>query len=183
MVLSSKIEFRMVTLADENKVVEHVYRNRKEAGRDGDTIFGFGSLEPFDEDGWRKRFRENNNCSLESPGWTRILLATDGEHIIGGVSLKTEKLHTSLHRASLAIVVEKEYRGHGLGRRLMSMIIEWSRTQTRLEWIDLEVFATNPRAHTLYKSLGFVEWGRCQDRFRVDNKPIDDISMSLKLHP
>jgi len=173
----------MVTLADESKVVAHVYRNRKEAGREGDIIFGFVSGEPFDEDGWRKRFRENNKCSLESPGWTRFLVAIDGEDIIGGVNLRTEKLLSCQHRASLGIVLEQPYRNQGLGRQLMETIIEWARTQTRLEWIDLDVFATNPRAHTLYKSMGFVEWGRCQDRFRVDDKPIDDISMSLKLHP
>ena len=65
----------------------------------------------------------------------------------------------------------------------MTMIIEWARNETQLEWIDLGVFATNPKAHELYKSLGFIDWGRCPDRFRVDGHKITDISMSLKLLP
>jgi RimJ/RimL family protein N-acetyltransferase len=168
------IKFRMVTSEDEDKIIEHVRRERKEAGREGDIIFGFESNEPFDEDGWRKRFNENHKNSLETPGWIRFLVATDGEDIIGGVNLKTEKLLSCQHRASLGIALEQPYRNQGLGRQLM---------ETRLEWIDLGVFATNPRALALYKSMAFVEWGRCQDRFRVDEMPIDDISMSLKLYP
>ena len=183
MAVFSKLKFRMCTIEDANKLVEHINRGGDDAWRDGDAIYGFGSEEPFDEGDWRKGFNENQSRSLRTPGWTRNLVVTDGDDIVGGVNLRTEDLRSSQHRASLGIALEKTYRGQGLGRRLMEMIIEWARSQTELEWIDLGVFATNPKAQLLYKSLGFVEWGRCTDRFRVDGSEITDISMSLKLHP
>ena len=178
-----ELEFRMCTLEDANKLVDHFNRSLVHLWRDEDTIFGFGSEEPFDEQKWRKEFTQSLGRSLEQPGWLRNLLVLDEGRIVGEVNLRTEVLKTSQHRAKLGIGLEKAYRGQGIGRSLMKKIIDWARRETQLEWIDLGVFHTNKIAYELYKSMGFIEWGRCADRFRVAGKNITDISMSLKLSP
>ncbi len=50
-----------------------------------------------------------------------------------------------------------------------------------IEWIDLSVFSENVPAMSLYRSLGFVETGRREDRFRLSGRSVDDIAMSLRL--
>ena len=173
----------MCALEDVNKLVEHFNRSLVHLWSEEDTIFGVGSVEPFDEQKWRKEFAQSRSRSLEQPGWLRTLLVLDEDRIVGEVNLRTEELNTSQHRAKLGIGLEKAYRGQGIGRSLMERIIDWARRETQIEWIDLGVFHTNKTAYELYKSLGFIEWGRCADRFRVAGKNITDISMSLKLSP
>lgn len=57
------------------------------------------------------------------------------------------------------ICVRPRARGGGLGRELLSYVLEQARTDG-LNGVSLEVRASNEPAHRLYASLGFVESGR-----------------------
>jgi ribosomal protein S18 acetylase RimI-like enzyme len=60
--------------------------------------------------------------------------------------------------------------------------VAWARSEAKLLWIDLGVFATNTPARKLYTRMGFVELGFRRDAFRVlEGVPIDDVQMTLKL--
>ncbi len=80
----------------------------------------------------------------------------------------------------LGMGLEREVRGQGWGRQLLEAAITWAR-DAGLAWIDLGVFAHNPRARRLYESVGFETVGVTADRYRVDERSIDDVSMALKL--
>ena len=59
----------------------------------------------------------------------------------------------------LSIAVLPEYRGQGIGTRLLTHLIELA--QTRYAAISLSVSPNNP-ALRLYQRLGFAEVGRCE---------------------
>lgn len=68
-----------------------------------------------------------------------------------------------------------------LGRRLMDQAIGFCRQAPSLAWLDLRVFGHNANARALYRSLGFVEVGVVEDRFRIGDKRIYDVIMTLAL--
>ena len=63
------------------------------------------------------------------------------------------------HRAELGISILKEYWGLGIGKALMMACIHCAR-EAGYEQLELSVVAENERALSLYRELGFVEFGR-----------------------
>lgn len=53
------------------------------------------------------------------------------------------------------VVVHKKYRGMGVGKKLMKIVIEWARIM-RLETIELTSRPSRVAANKMYKALGFV---------------------------
>lgn len=70
------------------------------------------------------------------------------------------------HRASFGISVEKASWGLGVGRALTQACMECARAAGYSQ-LELEVVGTNERAISLYKSIGFVEYGRNPRGFRT----------------
>ena len=81
------------------------------------------------------------------------------------------------HVGVLGISLHPGWRGHGLGERLMRETLDAADTFgfTRIE---LGVYATNPRAHALYRKLGFVEEGVRLRRILIDGVFHDEIMMA-----
>lgn len=64
------------------------------------------------------------------------------------------------HIGNFGISVALEFRGQGLGQKIMELTIEESiKKLSGLKIIDLEVFGQNIIAQNLYKKLGFVKYG------------------------
>ena len=63
------------------------------------------------------------------------------------------------HRAELGISILKEYWGLGLGKALSKACIQCAK-EAGYTQLELNVVAENKAAISLYKSLGFVEFGR-----------------------
>ena len=63
------------------------------------------------------------------------------------------------HRAEAGISILKEYWGLGLGRAMMQAYIRCA-AQAGYKQLELNVVADNERAMSLYRSLGFTEFGR-----------------------
>jgi ribosomal protein S18 acetylase RimI-like enzyme len=71
---------------------------------------------------------------------------------------------------TLGILVHKEYRGQGVGRRLMRAM-EGEARRLGKRRICLTVWSANLRALSLYTSLGYREMGRFPDWIRSDLAP------------
>ena len=69
------------------------------------------------------------------------------------------------HRADFGISVDKAYWGLGVGRALTSACIECAKAAGFAQ-LELEVVADNVNAISLYRSLGFTEYGRNPMGFR-----------------
>lgn len=175
------IEIRMAVPSDIDAVLKHLKRSRKDGGREGNMTYGFQHKTPLNEAGWKTNIWDLNERPLDIPGWRRAFLAFDNKGVIGTCSLTSENMPFSQHRVVLGIAIEHGYRNRGLGQRMLKSAIEWTRSHTKVEWIDLGVFSTNKRALALYESFGFKTWGIRKDRFRNNGTSINDVSMSLRI--
>jgi ribosomal protein S18 acetylase RimI-like enzyme len=85
------------------------------------------------------------------------LSSADGGRAFVGLLVAFENFSTFTARPMLNIhdvIVLPEYRGQGIGKRLMTALIEEAENR-HCSRITLEVREDNPKAQGLYKSLGF----------------------------
>lgn len=81
------------------------------------------------------------------------------------------------HRASLGVAVFREYTGIGIGRTLISILLEEA-GRCGFEIMELDVFSGNDRAIALYQKLGFTECGRIVNAVKYpDGSYADEIKM------
>lgn len=62
------------------------------------------------------------------------------------------------HRCEIAIALYQDFCGHGIGEKLMELLLEQARA-AGFEQAELEVVSDNKAALTLYQKLGFVSYG------------------------
>ncbi|MGC8652007.1 MAG: GNAT family N-acetyltransferase [Candidatus Micrarchaeia archaeon] len=103
------------------------------------------------------------------------VVATFGGRIAGDASIvrKTGREHQN---GALGIAIAKDFRGIGLGNRMISILLEMARREG-LRMVELGVFANNPGALHLYKKLGFAEAGRMPKAALFNESYIDEILM------
>jgi RimJ/RimL family protein N-acetyltransferase len=81
----------------------------------------------------------------------------------------------------LGMLVDRDWRGRGIGYQLMQAAIAWSRAEG-LHKLSLEVFPMNAAAIRLYRKCGFVEEGRRFRHYRRSSGELwDSIVMGLSL--
>ena len=64
----------------------------------------------------------------------------------------------TLHRATFGIAILKSDWGQGLGKKILSELINFAK-QAGYETLELEVASSNTSAINLYKDLGFAVYG------------------------
>ena len=95
----------------------------------------------------------------KSPNEIEIIALVDGQ-IAGMAGIESlGAKHKVKHRAELGISILKEYWGLGLGKALTAACIQCARDAGYAQ-LELNVVAENERAVSLYRSLGFEEFGR-----------------------
>lgn len=108
-----------------------------------------------------------------------ILVAVDGERVIGMLDLQAGERDFNRHCGRFGMSVAKDWRGRGVGRAILKAAI----TKTR-EWpgfcrIELEVFPHNTAAIALYESLGFELEARKVKAVQMQTQPEDLLLMAL----
>jgi RimJ/RimL family protein N-acetyltransferase len=93
-------------------------------------------------------------------------------------------LHVDVSRfgfGELGMLVDRDWRGRGVGSALVQAAIDWARGQG-LHKLCLEVFAHNTAAIALYRKFDFVEEGRRIKQYRrASGECWDSIAMGLAL--
>ena len=93
-------------------------------------------------------------------------------------------IHTTVSRhgfGEFGMLVDREWRGRGVGSALIEATIDWARDQG-LHKLCLEVFAHNTAAIALYRKYGFVEEGHRVRRYRRASGELwDSLVMGLPL--
>ena len=88
-------------------------------------------------------------------------VAAAGDQIIGLIRIKPS--HHGF--GDLAMLVDRDWRGCGVGSALVRAAIDWARGQG-LHKLSLEVFTHNEAAIALYRKCGFAEEGRLTKQYR-----------------
>jgi ribosomal protein S18 acetylase RimI-like enzyme len=104
-------------------------------------------------------------------------VALDGERVVGWADVFPDWAHAVAHRGHVGMGVHPDYRGRGLGTRLLSACLTKATAQGMTR-IDLEVRADNDSAIGLYRKLGFTEEGRLSRGMRFDGAYFDTLLMA-----
>lgn len=109
-----------------------------------------------------------------------MLIALDGDKVVGNGIIECERARRYSHRATLSITVLRDYWGQGIGSRLMEMMVDLSRSHN-IDVISLEVRADNSRAIALYEKFGFDRIGKYKKFFKINGSFYDALLMQLLL--
>lgn len=78
-----------------------------------------------------------------------------------GVSAIDMRDKTESHEGVFGISLAKEYRGEGIGKKFMQLVLEEAeKNMPQLRIVTLGVFGNNPLAKSMYGKFGFKEYGR-----------------------
>jgi len=120
-----------------------------------------------------KRHEDN-----ESDIW---LVAECNNEIVGMLDFQSGKSKKTKHKGSFGMVVHTSWQNKGVGKILLSTLIEWVQSHSHLEVINLTVSEENKSAIALYKKLGFQLTGREPFGLKLhDGLFLVDLNMTLK---
>lgn len=105
-------------------------------------------------------------------------VALDGAKIVGWADIFPDKSAAMTHSGSLGIGVVSEYRGRGIGKKLLMSCVQKAQ-ENGISRIVLHVRADNENAISLYKKVGFQTEGVMKNYVLVDGTYYDGIIMSL----
>lgn len=93
----------------------------------------------------------NNNAHM----YVAEIIENGESKIIGTIGLHVSENPRLRHCGSVGIMIHKDYQGMGIGKKLMSTVIDLSDNWLMLKRLELGVFTDNVRALRLYKLFGF----------------------------
>lgn len=125
--------------------------------------------------------QEEDIKGLEGNVNNTMLLALDGEEIVGIATIHSSHKIKSRHEGELGIVVAKEYQGQGIGSRLIEMLIDWCKGNGVTTRIRLDTRADNTMAVSLYLKFGFMVEGCLKNQTLLDGKYYDLYIMGMMI--
>jgi ribosomal protein S18 acetylase RimI-like enzyme len=108
--------------------------------------------------------------------------ALSGDELIGMVGLTQDRPVKAAHRACVwGVFVKPEYRGQGIGARLLEATLDHARAMDGVETVYLSVSEKTPDAKRLYEAAGFFVWGLEPDCIRHGGESAREYHLSLAL--
>jgi ribosomal protein S18 acetylase RimI-like enzyme len=117
-----------------------------------------------------------SNLKLGNP---QLIAEIDGR-LVGWCDVRRSPLPVHAHVGNLGMGVLPEFRGQGVGERLIRTAIEASRA-AGFERLELHVYAKNTVAEALYRKVGFVREGTLARGKKIDGEYDDVHVMGLLL--
>ena len=114
-----------------------------------------------------------------------VLGAFQADRLIGTAGFYRDKYLKGRHKGHIwGVYVTGAGRGRGVGRALMSALIERAAAGPGLEQIIIAVGAGQTAARRLYLSLGFEPFGQEPRALKIGDQYVDEIHLLLRLrHP
>ncbi len=88
-----------------------------------------------------------------------LVLGRLGGSLVGSLNLTRSARPQTEHVVHVGLNVAKAWRGQGVGRTLLTHALEWAKTRSFAERLELEVLENNIPAIRLYEDVGFVKEG------------------------
>lgn len=166
-----EITYREATPADAAQLLDYL----KTVGGESDNLsFGAAGIPlPVERE-------EAILANLQKSERSIMLLAFDGDTIVGNGSIEGNNHPRFGHRRSLAITVRRDHWGRGIGSGLMERLIAFCR-DTGAEAVSLEVRSDNERAKALYRKFGFRCFGTYEKFFKINGAYFAADYMTLEL--
>lgn len=108
------------------------------------------------------------------------IVAFDGEKVVGLMSYKDEDRLKTKHKSGIyAVYVSPEYRGKGVGKKLLTEALNRIKTNINIIKINLTVNPLQTSAVKLYESFGFKAVGTLSKELLIDGIYYDETLMEL----
>ena len=118
----------------------------------------------------------------EAEGGSFVMGAFRSGALVGMAGFFREKHLKARHKGRIWGVYVRAYcREQGIGRGLVSALLEKVKTLPRLEQVNLTVSSRQIAAKTLYRSLGFETFGIERAAFKIGEQYFDEEYMVLRL--
>ncbi|WP_042455031.1 GNAT family N-acetyltransferase [Neobacillus dielmonensis] len=107
-----------------------------------------------------------------------LICVKESDQVIGDIALQDIDHYNRNANIRISIDV-KESRGKGYGSEAMKLLLDYGFGIVNLHRIELNVFAYNEVAFSVYKKLGFKQEGVQRDALFYDHQYHDSITMSI----
>ncbi|HXD20804.1 MAG TPA: GNAT family N-acetyltransferase [Vicinamibacterales bacterium] len=107
-------------------------------------------------------------------------VAAAGPLIVGWCDVIPHRWEGFRHGGRLGMGIAREFRGNGIGRRLLDAAVRGAR-EAGLSRVELDVFSSNTSAVRLYERYGFVREGLHRKGRIIDGRVEDVLMMGLLL--
>lgn len=109
-----------------------------------------------------------------------FFVATVHGDVVGWVHINAPELEKLEHTAELTVGVIEEYRGHGIGSKLLDRGIEWA-LDHGFEKLYNSVPSTNEGAIAFLESRGWETEAVRKRHYRIDDEYVDEVMMAKRL--
>jgi len=158
------VTIRMAQPADASRLIDFVHKVSAES--DFLTMMpGEFSMTPAQE----ASFLQDN---LDADNKIYMVAMIDDE-VAGTCNFAGGPRRRTRHAGEFGMSVRKSHWGQGMGRLILTVLIDWAKSTGFVSKINLRVRTDNARAITLYENLGFVHEGTLRNEFLVDGRSHD----------
>ena len=140
---------------------------RLEALQNDPLAFGssYEEEKSLTEDEWKRRIKN-------------ALFASANDTLVGMIVYIIDNKMKTKHIANIfGVYVKKEYRGQGIGKKLIESALEIIQKNVNVSKIKLTVNPEQKAAVKLYETFGFEVVGRLKNELKVDDKFYDELIM------
>lgn len=164
-----EIKFRYPTIGDIEQLTNYI--NTISAERSYLLLQGYQNTIESETKWLQDKLKKiNENKCVYLCGFYKNNLVATSEITLGS--------NAKEHIGNFGICVASDFRGQGLGQKIMELTIKESiKKLPKLKIIDLEVFNKNIIGKNLYKKLGFVQYGLFPKALKRKGKYDDAVLM------
>lgn len=109
-----------------------------------------------------------------------FFVAAVEEDVVGWVHLDLPEAEKLSHTAVLTVGLRSDYRGHGIGSKLLERGTEWARDHD-FEKLYNSVPATNEQAIKFLEARGWETEAVRKDHYKMDGDYVDEVMMAVEL--
>lgn len=176
----------IIQLLDESRLdlfFEYLSKHISENGIENTILFlPFSREQSTLPEALKKQMTEGIYINIFEPNWRKVWIAIeDNGAIVGHIDIKSHPMLNTGHRVIMGMGVDAAFRGKKIGESLLVFLIDYCRKNEKIEWLDLQVLATNFPAVNLYKKMNFNISATQYDLFRIEGKSYDYLSMTLNV--
>lgn len=127
--------------------------------------------------------KERTRLDLQSKNEENFILGyLEGDQVTGMIGFIREKSIKKRHKGFIwGVFVYAEYRGRGIGKKLMESCLHRLSTIHGLEKVVLTVSSTSTEAIALYEKFGFSQFGIEKKSMKWQDEYVDEIYMEKLL--
>ncbi len=163
-------EIKILTSLPENRWQEHK-ELRLHGLQDSPCAFTdtLDEARKFSEDEWKERLQKS-----------LFAFAEIDNRLVGQVAAFRYSKEKCKHiYCIVGVYVMPEFRGRGIGKKLLTNIINQIKTNTEISKIELSATTSQTAAIKLYRSLGFTEIGISHRVLKYDQILYDEVLMEM----